>query len=148
MDGGVADPEDPALQCASDAQLGVLLAPPEEIGSVLDDLEERFGTVATWLEREAGFGAGCAQNLQSNTLTPLFGELVAWQWSLLLDSAGAGNAADSPASVVQGPCCAAGKAAATGWRAQRHHPRRVIRVGTRFRAHLTNIYIVLWFSTL
>ena len=89
MDGGVADPEDPALQCASDAQLAVLLAPPEEIVVVLDDLEERFGTVANWLEREAGFGAGGAQNLQSNTLTPLFGELVAWQWSLLLDSAGA-----------------------------------------------------------
>ena len=70
VDGGVADPEDPALQCASDARLGVLLAPPEEIGSVLDDLEERCGTVANWLEREAGFGAGCAAHTSSNTLTP------------------------------------------------------------------------------
>ena len=70
MDCGVADPEDPALQCASDARLGVLLAPPEEIGSVLDDLEERCGTVANWLEREAGFGAGCAAHTSSNTLTP------------------------------------------------------------------------------
>ena len=70
VDGGVADPEDPALQCASDARLGALLAPPEEIGSVLDDLEERCGTVANWLEREAGFGAGCAAHTTSNTVTP------------------------------------------------------------------------------